>query len=291
MKRIFAFAAASLALAACQSTLDPVEERMAINFSIGVTTKVTDNAFDNGDKAGIYVVHWSNEPYQENEILTSGNYYDNVEYTYQDGWQGETMYWYDKHTPADFYCYYPYAEISDINSHDFCVADDQSNLQNLKNSDFVWGKAREVAPGTRNVEINTNHIMSSIKIFIEAGDGFTAETFANMDISVNLRNVRNNAAINLADGSVTAFGDPVQMTPYMDDGFYRAIVVPQEVADGSELIVVTVNGTEYALKKGFTFVSGKRHKFTVTVNKTGSGVNVGIGGWEEDEEDNGGSAE
>lgn len=69
------------------------------------------------------------------------------------------------------------------------------------------------------------------------------------------------------------------------------MVVPQTVPDGSELIVVTVNGTEYAFKKGFTFDSGRQHKFTVTVNKTGSGVNVGVGGWDEDGNDNGGDAE
>ena len=54
---------------------------------------------------------------------------------------------------------------------------------------------------------------------------------------------------------------------------------------------MTVNGTEYAFKRGFTFEPGRQHKFTVTVNKTGSGVNVGVGGWEEDDWDNGGDAE
>ena len=54
---------------------------------------------------------------------------------------------------------------------------------------------------------------------------------------------------------------------------------------------MNVNGVDYALKKGFTFLSGKQHKFTVNVNKTGSGVNVGVGDWEVDTEDNGGDAE
>jgi hypothetical protein len=57
------------------------------------------------------------------------------------------------------------------------------------------------------------------------------------------------------------------------------------------MIVVNVNGSEYKLKKNFEFQSGRRHRFTVRVNKTGNGVNVGIGGWDEDEGDNGGTAE
>jgi hypothetical protein len=40
-----------------------------------------------------------------------------------------------------------------------------------------------------------------------------------------------------------------------------------------------------------TFKANKQHKFTVTLNKVNNGVNVGIGGWETDEEDYGGSAE
>jgi hypothetical protein len=40
-----------------------------------------------------------------------------------------------------------------------------------------------------------------------------------------------------------------------------------------------------------TFKAGKQHKFTVTLNKSSNGVNIGIGGWTEDEEDYGGDAE
>ena len=290
MKKTIAFAAVAVILASCQTSLTPterpVDEPMEIHLSMGLTTKVTDTAFEDGDKVGIYVVH------QTDVLQTTGNHYDNIEHTFNGGWTGaETMYWMDKSTPADFYCYYPYASVTDVNAHAFTVAADQSDIQSLKDSDFAWGKAEKIAPTTQVVDLMTNHIMSSIKVYLQVGDGFTADSFAETDIKVNLRNVKNNALVNLADGSVTAQGSEVQMTPYKDNGYYRAVVVPQTVADGAELVVVTVNGTEYALKKGFTFVSGKRHKFTVTVNKTGNGVNVGIGSWEEDDEDNGGSAE
>ena len=290
MKKIFAFTTVAVLMSSCQSIIDPTNntnnEFMEINLSMNLTTKVTDVAFEESDEVGIYVVH------QPKEILTTGNHYDNVKHTFNDGWiASEKMYWMDKSTHADFYCYYPYSEITDINAHTFTIAADQSDIQDLKSSDFVWGKVENVAPSTKVVEILTNHLMSSLKIYLKPGDGFTKASFADMDIMVNLRNVKNNASIDLADGTVTANGSTVQMTPFKDNGYYRAVVVPQKVEDGSELIVVTVNGTEYILKKGFTFIPGKRHKFTVTVNKTGSGVNVGIGGWEEDDDDNGGSAE
>ena len=294
MKKYFAIAASAALLTACQvSDIDvnapeqtPQDELLAINLSVGVSTKVTDNAFETGDKVGVYV---ANNPAS---LQNSGNHYDNILHTYSAGWTPqEKMYWMDKSTPADFYCYYPYAQVSSVTAHPFTVAADQSLLSALKASDFSWGKAEDVLPTNEVVNIQAKHIMSSIKIILEPGDGFTAETFAAADVKVNVRNVKTASTVNLSTGVVTATGSAAQMTPYKDNGFYRAVVVPQTVADGSELIVVTVDGTEYSLSRGMTFKPGKRHKFTVMVNKTGSGVNVGIGGWEEDEEDYGGSAE
>ena len=46
-----------------------------------------------------------------------------------------------------------------------------------------------------------------------------------------------------------------------------------------------------AVSSIYSFVAGKRHTFTITVNKTSSGVNVGITDWEDDGVDNGGTAE
>ena len=59
---------------------------------------------------------------------------------------------------------------------------------------------------------------------------------------------------------------------------------------GKELIR-TVDGVDYTLAKGFTFKANTQHKFTVTVNKASSGVDIGVGDWEIDDTDNGGAAE
>ena len=80
------------------------------------------------------------------------------------------------------------------------------------------------------------------------------------------------------------------VTPYLDGAQYRALIVPQTTADGP-LVVVTVDGVDYTLSRAMTFKANKQHKFTITLNKTSNGVNIGIGGWTEDEEDYGGSAE
>lgn len=295
MKKIVFFAAALAALVSChkndiETPITPVDENLKINLSMDLATKVTDTAFESGDEVGIYIVNYVDGV--AGSLAALGNHYDNVKHTYSTSWTpAEEMYWLDKTTKADFYCYYPYGNPSSVTAYPFAVNADQSTLANYKASDFVWGKASGVSPTSNLVQIATNHVMSNMAIYLEAGDGFTDETFAAADVSVAVRNVKTNATVNLTDGTVTATGSTTEVTPYNEGAYYRAVIVPQTVASGSALIVVTVDGTEYTLKKGFTFAGGKQHKFTVTVNKTGNGINIGIGGWETDDEDNGGSAE
>ena len=295
--------AALAAVASCQkpemetpspvAPQNPQEELLPMNFSLDVLTKVSDTSFDEGDEVGIYVVRNENWNWGDANLEDYGNAYDNIRHTYNWGsWSFGEMYWQDKHTPCDFYCYYPYTDwVESTHSHSFSVHTDQSNLQNYKRSDFVWGYSHMVQPTAQRVNIQTNHIMSNVLIYLRPGDGFTAESFASANISVRIKNVMADACINLQSGNVTAQGGHHEITPYNEGDRYRAVVVPQYVSEGTELIVVNVNGTEYAFKKGFEFQSGRQHRFTINVNKTGSGVNVGVGGWDEDGEDHGGDAE
>ena len=299
MKKILYVCAAIAAVASCQkpSTMSPEipqqpdEEKLRINLAADIQTKVTDTYFETGDRVGIYVVSYRNG--NPGTLTASGNLYNNVMHEFgATSWTpSQEMYWPDKETPADFYCYYPYGNPGNVTAYPFTVNADQSSLVNYKASDFVWGKATAVAPTEDLINIATHHAMSNIHIYIRPGDGFTAESLAAAQVQVSVRNVKNGAYVNLSTGNVTATGSIAQIVPYNEGDYYRAIVVPQTVADGSQLIVVNVNGVDYALKKGFTFLSGKQHKFTVNVNKTGSGVNVGVGDWEVDTEDNGGDAE
>lgn len=296
MKKVLAFAAFAAFMAACQSVAvepaqpeqNPAEELLPMNISLDVATKVTDYEYEYDDKVGLYVVN------QPNSLSSFDNHYNNIQLTYQYAWNpSQDMYWYDKTTYTDFYCYYPYTSyVGDVNSMSFNVATDQRDLNSLKASDFAWGKATGVYPTQDPVSIQTNHIMSSIKVYLEPGDGFTYESFSSANISVSLRGVRNNAQIDLESGSVSAVGNCGEMYLYCDSDCFRGIMVPQYAYEYEGfMIVVNVNGSEYKLKKDFEFQSGRRHRFTVKVNKTGNGVNVGIGGWDEDEGDNGGTAE
>lgn len=269
---------------------DPDPVKIPINISMNGWTRVTDTDYESGDKVGIYVVNYQGS--SAGTLQSSGNHVDNMCFTYTDNWTPESdIYWQDETTKADFYCYYPYGTPSDITAHPFSVKTDQSQQADYKASEFLWGKASGVSPTANAVPIITNRSMSNMLIYVAPGKGFTEETLAAATKSVRICNVKSSATVDLRTGVATATGSATEIIPYNEGTYYRALLVPQTVADGSNLITITVDGVDYTLAKGFSFKANTQHKFTVTVNKASSGVDIGVGNWEVDDTDNGGAAE
>lgn len=293
MKKIFVLAAVVAAFVACNEptpTPQPTPEKMPIKISTTIT-RANDATFDNGDKVGIYVVNYNGST--AGTLGNSGNHVNNMQFTYNNNqWTAATeIYWLDKTTKTDFYAYYPYGTPTNVNSYAFATKADQSSEANYWASDFLWGKAAGIAPTEYAVPITTKHVLSNILVYLVAGEGFTAETLAAATKTVKINNVKTAAQIDLATGVATATGNVTTVTAWNTGEYYRAMIVPQTVADGTNLVTVTIDGVDYVLASGMTFAANKQHKCTVTVNKSSGGVNIGIGGWETDENEYGGDAE
>ena len=277
--------------------VNPPTKKIPITLSCGTSnfsasTRVTDQGYDAQDKIGLFVVNYQTDGTTPGSLQLTGNHVDNMCFTYNGTWAPTSpIYWEDDKTPADFYAYYPYNAISNINAHSFGLNQDQSSTNQYKASEFLWGKATKVAPTESAVKITTRHLMSCALIKVAAGNGFTAESLAASQVSVTLNGLQLEATIDLTNGAVTATGEAKSVTPLKEDNNWRALVVPQTVT-ADNFININVDGRDFKLKKeNFTFVSGKRHNFTVTVSKTSNGVNVEIGEWEDDGTDEGGTAE
>lgn len=252
-------------------------------------TRATDFGYESGDQIGLFVVNYTGST--AGSLVNSGNHVDNMRFTYNGQWNPDSpIYWKDNDTHADFYIYYPYSSVQSVSAHPFAVKADQSSESGYKASDFMCGRVKNVAPTENATVIPSNHVMSRMVINLQAGNGFTNESLAASDVAVKINGVKCNSTVNIATGVVTPTGDAVTVTPWYTENAYKALIVPQTVAEGN-LITVTVDGRDFNLKKGFTFESGKSHKFTVTLSKTSSGVNVNITPWNEDGVDNGGTAE
>ena len=290
MKKFFALASLATLMFSCAEIDNPTNEKFPINIAVNVQTRANDTSFESGDAVGIYVVNYNGST--AGTLAAEGNQADNAEFIYNGGgWNSdEPIYWKDKNTSADFYAYYPYSETVNIEAQSFAVKEDQSNEDNIWASDFLWRKSTKVAPTSSAVAIQTSHALSRIIVEVKPGNGFTTEAWAVADKSVKICSVKTDATINLATGVATATGDNSEIIPLSTSSNYKAMIIPQTVADDSKLIAVTVDGTEYVYRTGYTFKANTQHNFSIVVNKNEGSINVSIGEWNIDETVNQGTA-
>lgn len=289
MKKLALLIITLVVLGSCKKTEEPApvpeQELVPIQTATAVT-RATDYAFETGDDVGLFVVN------QPSDLQTSGNHVDNCRFTF-DGtkWNaGEETYWLDATTKADFYCYYPYtSSVSSITAFPFQVCQDQSSESGYKASDLMWGKVQGIAPTPDPVMVTVNHSMSCLIVNLKAGTGWNEDDIK--EAEVTLCGLRTSALVNLADGTVIADGGTAEMKPLpIGAGIFKALVVPQKVSD-SELVRVKVGTNSYSLKTSIDLKSGRQHTCTVVINRTGEGINIGIGPWETDGIDYGGPVE
>ena len=282
----------------------PVEEKVPISMKGDINqlavTRASDNGFATGDQVGIWAVNYAEED-TPGALTLKDNQATNVRFTFDGSstWTPDyDIYYKDKNTKVDIYGIYPYTSaISSIEAQPFEVQEDQSTISahgamgGYEASDFLWAKREAVTPSPSTVQLLFQHKMSCVVVTLEEGTGFEAEEFAGLSQSVLISNVKRNATINLATGEVTATGAvPARsIVPAAYENGFRAIVVPQTVSSANTLFSITLGGTAYTYSEGsaFTYVPGKQHNFTVTVDKKADGgynvtVQTTISAWTND---------
>ena len=270
------------------------------------TTRVNDEGFCDGDAVGVYVVNYNGET--SGTMVSEGNQADNVRFTFnydEYKWTPDyDIYYKDDHTAVDIIGYYPYnSNIENISAYPFEVQQKQntdatsSQLGGYEASDFLWGKAENIAPTASRINLKFYHSMAGVQVSLTKGSNWAEGEWEKVEKSALVTNTKRKATIDLTTGEITATGD-VQSTgiiPYTDGSDWRAIVVPQSVTSGTPLLSLTVDGVPYLYKykvnetlSDFDYVAGKLHKFTVRVSKkeqTGvefEVIDVAITAWEAD---------
>ena len=244
-------------------------------------SRVNDGGFCTGDQIGLFGVNYTNNNTLAGTLLDEGNQVDNARYTFNaEEWTWTSnggVYYKDSKTNIDLYGYYPYANVESVNAYIFEVQRDQSGANSVDGyglSDFLWGKAANIAPSDAKVKITFNHKLSCANVILVEDEGFADGEFEALKKSVLVMNTSRKAEIDLATGNVTAVGDAESVGIVMKNNNegYRAIVVPQTVEAGASLFSITVDGVAYRFKyqqgtSPFTFESGKQAKFTISIKK------------------------
>ena len=145
------------------------------------------------------------------------------------------------------------------------VAEDQSNLADFQNSDFISAENRKVE--FNNPTLEFNHRTARVAIELKPGTGFTSVAGATVSL-VSLS----------ADN-----GNPTAIKTYNASGnTYEALTAPQTVAAGKPFVKVELGGGTFYFRPQNNVVleAGSRYKYTVKVNATGLTLEgCTIGSW------------
>ena len=304
MKRIFIPLLAVLAAAACQEgTLDQ-QQSLAdgeMSFDVrtpGPQTKVTSETFEESDVIGLYVTDYVNDDIPM-PLQISGNRANNLPVTYDGAvWTPEKKIWWGE-GKSDVYAYYPYMDISDVESQYFEVAADQT-LGGYEASDLLWAKAEGVRQTDGPVNLQMKHLMSKLTVRIVAGEDYVGSLPS--DASVLLHSTVTGARVDLSKGSVSK--DPyssvrsvkmknlgIRTFEGVEAVVYEAVAVPQMLETSVPLLEINSKSVSYLLEDSFNFRPGVAYTYTVTLNTSTTAIKVEIGCELEDWNSTGGSGE
>lgn len=286
MRRVIILYLAVVCFISCSDSLERLSlpsEGLPIQISGSISqqnlTRANEQGFVTGDRMGIYVVDRVNgEP---GVLGASDNRAQNMIYTF-DGdsytWSSPTtIYWRDQQTAVDIYGYYPAVNfISDPKTYNFEVRKDQSteagngDLSGYEQSDLLWGRAVNVGFTTECIIVNYHHIMAGVRVQLEKGEGISDTEWEKLPKQLSIDNTVRSGTVDLSDGSIAPGTgvSPINMAPQSGNSF-RAVVIPQTVSAGKQLLSITIDGLTYGYTRETTmdYQSGKLHNFTMTVNK------------------------
>lgn len=210
-------------------------------------TRVTETQFETGDAIGVHV------------NLPSGPYADNVKLVYDGTAFSGDLEWYTGSEACDFYAYFPYS--ADYYGK-FTVQSDQSS--GLSASDFIVGELHSVRPTEAALQMTFRHLLSRL------------------EIQVNNHSGKELSALKICGARPDTYleDEPVEITPFLREGKYYAIIPPQ---DASLVLSFSLDGEERTAEVASSyFVQGAQHTITLTLDpETGllAALTGEIDGW------------
>ena len=266
MKKILFLMLSCALFVACDnnesSALNEIKDGSTVSFKalIKQTSRATETAFESGDAISVFAV----APTSPNVALApSGNYADNVEYTYNGrsfdaGYNAITINEREA-TELAYFAIYPYQSAAS-NKFQFSVKNDQSKYDDYTGSDLCTAYAEPTTAD--NVMLEFKHRLSCVAIKLYGTN------LASKGISAKLNNVYTSCNVDINANTYTATGTKgnVIMGEQSSDT-YQAIVVPQTISSGEKFIVLTLNGKEIPLEltSNIEFKSGKKTTIEIEV--------------------------
>lgn len=176
-----------------------------------------------------------------------------------DGYKSATLtsndpYYWISRNPITVSAWWPFNNADITQMPAVKVAEDQSNLADFQNSDFISAENRTVE--FNNPTLEFTHRTARVAIELKPGTGFTSVAGATVSL-VSLS----------ADN-----GNPTAIKTYNASGnTYEALTAPQTVVAGKPFVKVELGGGTFYFRPQNNVVleAGNRYTYTVKVNATG----------------------
>lgn len=287
MRKILILSALLLTAISCNEIQEPEDNNA--EGTVLLRTRVEGASVAATVNAGLYMVNYLDG--HQDELLAANNYVNNQQLVFSEGqwYSSQPLYWQDANTPADFYAYAPYQKnVADARALSFSVQQDQTTVEKVAQSDFLWGTLQGQSPTESSFDLTLSHILSQLTVKV-TGAGDLAEIMQAKDVSVTIGGTKTAAKIDLATGVIIPDGEAQEVKCHSNgDLSYTAILIPQQVPF-SNLIQIVWDGNPYTLQNAFKLEPKRQYTLTVKLKKTESGFDIGIDGWDIIDEDFGGT--
>lgn len=253
--------------------------------------------FDPETKVNVYIF----EHVEGEQTRAAYNYGDNGKVVYTADANGvlkasPTNYFPGNGHGIDIYGIYP-TSIEASTQQTFTVSTDQSEDENYKASDLMFAEKKTVKERKTAPTLTFKHQLSKVIVKLVKGSGLNDDDLNGAEVKI--LNTKPACTIgSVGENGMTGFntsGNAQEIKVGTWDSSttslgLAAIVVPQTIPEGTDLIQVTLRNNviytyKYTTKSGdnqFTeFTSGNQHTFTLTLSTSGITVNAEISGWVE----------
>lgn len=243
---------------ACVNHLDDETQvgTIPISFSVKIDnkTRVTNNKFEKGDKAGLFATFHS-------DPISGARYIDNLklEYGTDNSFIPEKIVFYPVgDVTLDFTSYYPYCETgipAASSAIPVTVYPDQSDEKQHSLSDFLLAKAPDIVSSEKAVELEFTHKLSKLQITLTPKEGEDIEELLKADPHIVATGFKAKANYNLENNEFADASEESDIIPYgtwkIENGKLvgkEMIIIPQAIDPDKQSFVMEWNGKIYTCR-------------------------------------------
>ena len=148
-----------------------------------------------------------------------------------------------------------------------------------------YAEGDAINPRTGQVPLTFKHVMSNIVVTLTTSTDAAAVDLT--DATVTMTNLKNEGEVSLATGVITAGTTPANI---LVDG--ETIMVPQNIADASRLVITLKDGTTYSVQLNLcedenqqvitNWLGGNKYTYTITLKKEEIQFRALVKDWKEE---------